>query len=494
MSDRWNKALFSDPIPIAYLAALENVAQTQRWAERQLYYSLWPQQAASSRSSGTSPQAALFPSFYQRLVQGPFSVFLHQQGPKPFTSCYFLHPEFKDTQTGQVAFRVLSKFWGTARWWEGFLIDLPSNIAGCMDEAGQGDAFRERVITEKQFFEKVFFPKIQDMNAGLDVGDRNQLVLHALLSNETALQRLVQENICIPCQPDGRLNRPKRLVHPRGCAAPLYVPDDGRFPQRDEGANFARSDVLKQLSKLGMVKDNVSVGELVKRAESVKTAPANVARERAKAIVKYLSSLEGEMTAYAKHLANVDFLPVMPKPEGWPLPWFGTENFVAPSEGFAKKAKELVGCQAVVLDEDSLDLSNTDRKTLASLRVTASGTKLTEMAVTNLLFVAGNANVPDGTGQDKITDLCKQIYQYLNTVIEKKKDVAVVKRLQDQAVVWSEGQFVTAGRLAFGSSDDLKPYLTMLDSTFRDYRSFFLLLGVKEKYVSHFTLVQLAQL
>ena len=501
MLDRWNKALFSDPIPTAYLVALESVAKTQSWEERQLYYSLWPQRSASSRSSGTSPQAALFPSFYQRLVQGPFSVFLHQQGPKPFTSCYFLHPEFKDTQSGQVAFRVLSKFWGTARWREGFLIDLPSNIAGCMVEAGQEAAFRGRVITEEQFFMEVLFPRIQDKDPDLDARDRNQLVLHALLSDNAQLQQQVKSHDCIPCQPDGRLNCPERLVHPGGRAAPLYVPEDGRFPQRAQGADFTSTDALGQLSMLGMVKDKVSVDELVQRAESVKTVPAKVARERAKAIIKYLSSLEGEETIYILRLADVGFLPVMPKPRDWPLSWFGQSlDFAAPSEIFAKELRELVGCRAAVLDDGDMDLSPTDIKTLNTLGVTlykatAVGTTLTELAVQNLRCVAEESVSLAVTTRNKIRNICKEIYQYLDYITKPGQhgQEEVVRQLQGQAVVWSEGQFVTADRLAFGPRDDLKPYLTMLDSTFRNCRSLFSLLGVKHTYVPHFSFARLAR-
>ena len=497
ISERWNRALFSDPIPSAYLAALESVAQTQEWAERWLYYSLWPQQSAPSQSSSTSPQAALFPSFYQRLVQGHVSVFLHQQGPMPFTSCFFLDPEFKDTPTGQVAFRLLNKFWDPARWQGGFLIDLPSSITRCMVEAGQEDALKNRVITEEQFFKEVLFPRIRDGDPGLVARDRNQLVLHALLSENDLLQQQVENHDCIPCQPDGRLARPARLVHPCGHAALLYVADDGRFPQRAQGADFTSTDTLRQLSKLGMLVDKVSLEELEERARSVKTVPAVTGRERAKAIIKYLPSLEKEeeMTTYTKHLANVDFLPVMSKPEDWPVSWFGQSlDFAAPSEIFAKELKELVGCRAAVLEEGDMDLSSTDRKTLTSLgvtlyRATAKGTTLTQLAVDNLLCVAAEGASITGTTRDSIHSICKLMYKYLNSSTSALRNDSlkkVVMQLQGHAVVWSEGQFVTADHLAFGPRDDLKPYLTMLDNTFWDCRNLFILLGVKDRYVLHF--------
>ena len=495
ISDRWNRALFSDPIPSAYLAALESVAQTQEWAERWLYYSLWPQQSTPSQSSSTSPQAALFPNFYQRLVQGHVSVFLHQQGPRPFASCFFLDPEFKDTPTGQVAFRLLNKFWDPARWQGGFLIDLPFSITRCMVEAGQEDALKNRVITEEQFFKEVLFPRIRDGDPDLVAGDRNQLVLHALLSENDVLQQQVKNHDCIPCQPDGRLARPARLVRPCGRAAPLYVPDDGRFPQGDAGADFTSADALRQLSKLGMVADKVSLDELVQRAKSVKTVPAVTGRERAKAIIKYLPSLKGEMTTYTKHLANVDFLPVMSKPEDWPVSWFGQSlSFAAPSEIFAKKLKELVGCRAAVLDEGDMGLSLEDRIILGKLGVTvdedtAKRTTLTELAKDNLLSVAAEAASLTGTTPGTIRSICKKMYQYLDSLTRRLRNDSheeVVKQLQGHAVVWSEGQFVTADHLAFGPRDDLKPYLTMLDNTFWDCRNLFTFLGVKHTYALHF--------
>ena len=101
--------MFSDPIPRAYLAALESVAETQSTGE--LYYNLWPKKPAPSADKARSPQSALFPHFYKTLVQQGFRVFLHHHGPVPFSDSFFFDPEFKDTEVGRVAFRVLEMFW-----------------------------------------------------------------------------------------------------------------------------------------------------------------------------------------------------------------------------------------------------------------------------------------------------------------------------------------------------------------------------------------------
>ena len=499
---RWNKALFSDPIPRAYLAALESVAETQATVER--YYKLWPKQPAASAGKAQSPQSALFPHFYKTLVQEPYRVFLHRHGSAvPFSDSFFFDPEFKDTETGRVAFKVLEMFWCETKWRSGTLIDLPYDVTSSIRASGQEAEFRKRVITEEQFFSDLLFPKIKQGDRAVNVRDRNQLVLHALLSDNSRLQELVRSHVCIPCRPDGRLQAPERLIHPEGLAAPLFSEDDGRFPQTGEAADFSSSRALSQLLKLGMVKDKVSREELLERAVSVETAQQPTALQRAKAIIRYLPSLNEEMPSYAKDLSHVRFLPVLQKPQDWPLKWFGKGGtFMAPSVAFSMQLKELVGCQAAVLDEVPLDLSRTDWNTLATLGVTQyrssshTDTRLTEITVKQLIGIAED---PDSLTADNIkavSDICKEIYKHLDSFCRYGPRGVylahrqVMETLKGRAVVCTRRGFLAAECLAFGSRDDLEPYLMYVDGHSWGCYKFLIYLGVKAGYAVLVVLVE----
>ncbi|XP_070206314.1 sacsin-like [Littorina saxatilis] len=490
---RWNKALFSDPIPRAYLAALESVAPTQTSAEP--YYSLWPQHTAQPLREGQSPQGELYPHFYQLLVQEHFKVFLHPSGCTGFSDSFFFDPELSDTDIGRVAFRVLETFWEESEWHAGRLIDLPPGVADSISRSGQGVAFRQRVITIEQFCRCVLFPKVDQGHTALEAGDRDRLVLYALQSHNAALHELVQSHACIPCRPDGRLRAPASLVHPHGLAAPLFSEDDAMFPQREVKADFTTNTALSQLLKLGMVKDTVSREELRQRAESVGTLPETTALQRAKAVIKYLPDLGKEMKSNVAVLRNIRFLPVLKRPKGWPLMWAGQgKRFTAPFETFASSLKELVGCQAAVLNEVPLDLSGTDRETLGLLGVTQyksmslGNTRLTEVTVTQLMSIAEDPNAVSQSNYQAVATICKEIYQYLDSFCRRdprgtyKDHRLVIEGLKERQVVLTGQGFQEAGRLAMGPRNDLEPYLTYADGYTWRCHELFAFLGVKAAF------------
>ncbi|XP_070206296.1 sacsin-like [Littorina saxatilis] len=490
---RWNMTLFSDPIPRAYLAALESVAPTQTSAEP--YYSLWPQHTAQPLREGQSPQCELYSHFYQLLVQENFAVFLHPSGCTGFSDSFFFDPELSDTDIGRVAFRVLETFWEETEWSAGRLIDLPPGVTDSISRSGQDVAFRQRVITMEQFCRRVLFPKVDQDHPALETGDRDRLVLYALKSHNAALHKLVQSHACIPCRPDGRLRAPASLVHPHGLAAPLYSEDDARFPQREGEADFTTHTALSQLLELGMVKDTVSREELKKRAQSVETVDETTAVQRARAIITYLLSLGEKMESYAAVLRNIKFLPVLKQPEDWPLMWAGQEKtFAAPSETFSISLKELVGCQATVLNEVPLDLSTKDRDTLGSLGVTQdkymslSKTRLTKITVAQLMIIAKDPYAVSPSNYQDVANICKEIYQYLDSFCSRDRRKMyedhrlVIEGLRERKVVLTGRGFQEAGRLAMGSGNDLEPYLTYVDENTWRSPNLFAFLGVKAAY------------
>ncbi|XP_070206302.1 sacsin-like [Littorina saxatilis] len=490
---RWNKALFSDPIPRAYLAALESVAPTQILAEP--YYSLWPQHTAHPLREGQSPQGELYSHFYQLLVQENVAVFLHPSGCTGFSDSFFFDPELSDTDIGRVAFRVLETFWEESEWHAGRLIDLPPGVADSISRSGQDVAFRQKVITMEQFCRRVFFPKFDQDHPALEAGDRDRLVLYALTSHRAALHKLFQSHACIPCRPDGRLQAPASLVHPHGLAAPLFYEDDARFPQRDGEADFTTHTALSELLELGMVEDTVSREELRQRAQSVETLAETTALQRATAIIKYLPSLGKEMKSYVAVLKNIRFLPVLKRPKGWPLMWAGKgKTFTAPSETFSSSLKELVGCQAAVLNENPLNLSSKDMDTLGLLGVTQDkampfgDTRLTQVTVAQLLSISKDPNAVSQRNYKAVEKICKDIYQYLDRFYRRDpRDInedhrLVIEGLKERQVVLTGQGFQEAGRLAMGSGNYLEPYLSYVDGHTWRCHALFAFLGVKAAF------------
>nr|KAG5700581.1 hypothetical protein BaRGS_015377 [Batillaria attramentaria] len=350
LDHEWNAALFSDAIPRAYLASLHKLESAN--PNRPDYYSLWPHRL-SMMTEEQNFYRQFTHHFYALLVTEDYEIFPHEDGWVAFSAAWFFDPEFKETDVGKVAFRVLQEFWRETEWktW-GVLVDVPHNIVQNIRDSGQRDALQQREITEVEFFTEVLFPRLSgDEGSALDVHDRNLLVLHALMSDNAQLQDLVKCHPCIPCQPDGSLNLPSRLVNPYGSVAKLFEVDDGRFPQKDNGVDFCSHSALSRLHRLGMVKDRLPWEDLLERANSVKAVfitNRDTAMKRCDALVNYFVYVAGELSGPQKEaLSTVKFLPVMPRPKEWPFPWFGEgQDFVEPRNAYGKSLLELVACQA----------------------------------------------------------------------------------------------------------------------------------------------------
>ncbi|KAK7488211.1 hypothetical protein BaRGS_00020518 [Batillaria attramentaria] len=491
---RWNAALFSDAIPRAYLASLHKLESAN--PNRPDYYSLWPHRL-SMMTEEQNFYRQFTHHFYALLVTEDYEIFPHEDGWVAFSAAWFFDPEFKETDVGKVAFRVLQEFWRETEWktW-GVLVDVPHNIVQNIRDSGQRDALQQREITEVEFFTEVLFPRLSgDEGSALDVHDRNLLVLHALMSDNAQLQDLVKCHPCIPCQPDGSLNLPSRLVNPYGSVAKLFEVDDGRFPQKDNGVDFCSHSALSRLHRLGMVKDRLPWEDLLERANSVKAVfitNRDTAMKRCDALVNYFVYVAGELSGPQKEaLSTVKFLPVMPRPKEWPFPWFGEgQDFVEPRNAYGKSLLELVACQAAVIDEKRLELSPTHMHRLETLGVTTSAFKttalLTEIVTEQLIRISQSASDLSADSRRTLDNTCKKIYKYLNTVCETKGEGRDLRewlcRLETEAVVWTQHGFQRADKTAFYVSHDCTPYLFSLDSSARLVRTFLKELGVKEKF------------
>ncbi|KAK7488212.1 hypothetical protein BaRGS_00020519, partial [Batillaria attramentaria] len=499
---QWNTALFKDAIPRAYLTSLEQQGKTHN--DSDIYYSIWPKHS-SQMTQEQNFYTHLIRQFYTVLVTEDYKVFPHEDGWVAFSSAWFFDPKFKETDVGRVAFGVLQKFWSETKWKaSGVLVDVPHSIVQNIRDAGQRDALQQREITEVEFFTEVLFPRLSgEEESALDVHDRNLLVLHALVSDNEQLQDLVKSHPCIPCQPDGVLKLPSQLVHPKGAAASLFTVDDARFPQKADGADFCRPDVLTRLVNMGMVEDKLPNKEVMERAQSVEkiaNTDMSTAVQRAVALVRYLSpdNLGQDLQSVTLTLSEVKFLPVLPKPTNWPFPWHGDgEKFVAPCEAFGSSLKDLVACQAYILDDVSkatLGLQQHE-STLQSLGVTVykarGGTKLVQTVMAQLITISRSVTELTKQPTRLVGTVTTEIYKFLNRSCEDSKGVGSSSLLQpgtfellkDEAVVWTKFGFQEAHRVAFSCTPDCSPYLIALDShTAQNGRRFFGQLGVKERF------------
>ncbi|KAF2979448.1 hypothetical protein EK904_004191, partial [Melospiza melodia maxima] len=247
---KWNQVLLHNAVPLAWLRALDHLRAMHEAGELKNYeyHLFWP-----DVSTAHYPFTEAVTGFYQAVAA--------RSGPRLFSDGHswcslqdarFLHQAVeRHPELGTVAQRV-------------FAITVPRPLLavalpGKVQE-GLGKALDAGTYDWSRFLCELVLPNLENLP---DV-DRNLLVLHALDMSHEGVDKVLRTVPCIPVTPHGHLQFINCLVHPRGRAAPLYNPEDGRFPTGN-----AFLERLNQLERLGMVKHTVALPELLERAKTV---------------------------------------------------------------------------------------------------------------------------------------------------------------------------------------------------------------------------------
>ena len=146
------------------------------------------------------------------------------------------------------------------------------------------------------------------------------------------LKLFLIENACVPCEPDGDcLRKPDQLIHPGAYFAKLFDTDESLFPLE----TFCKEKLIEEAMKdLGMLYDSIPLQCLEERAAGIAELhkqDVTKALERAQLIIECLSK-EDKHKHFSPEscstIANVAFLPVLPKSADYPeaLSWKGDKK------------------------------------------------------------------------------------------------------------------------------------------------------------------------
>ncbi|KFZ62071.1 Sacsin, partial [Antrostomus carolinensis] len=231
----WNRVLLRNAVPIAWLRALDHLRAMHEAGElkKYEYHVFWP-----------DTNAAHYP--FTEAVTGFYQAVADRNGPRLFSdgsswcslqdACFLHQAVARHPKLGAVAKRVFA----TTLPHPLLAVSLPEQV-----QRGLGEAADAGIYDWPRFYCELVLPNLED----LSVVDRDSLLLHAL-----------------DITPHGHLQLINCLVHPRGRTASLYDPKDGRFPTGDA---FLSPKRLSQLERLGMVKDTMTLPELLERAKTV---------------------------------------------------------------------------------------------------------------------------------------------------------------------------------------------------------------------------------
>ena len=368
------------------------------------------------------------------------------------------------------------------------------------------------IETEEAFLEH-FFSNIDELDSIME--SRNTVLCLALecYANELDrkyedrfryLQEFLKENACIPCEPAGKLLRkPDQLIHPHAYFAKLFDEDENVFPLK---AFCNKKLVEKAMIELGILYNSIPLQHLEERATGIadlyELDPTR-AMERAKLITECLLNEDKHQKFTSETcttIAETAFLPVLPKPKDYPLPWKGDNEKLCTGKDVLLKGvfhvKEdstnlnIAGSQVVFLNQElpsngGCGLMHQRVQEILQVRSTPSYAEV--ISHFQLLIKTFDSSPEMVKWADRIS---RKVYEFLDKLLKpadyfRKSEVAEtidISPLTDIACVWTGEMFVKCDIVA--QTWRLKgPYLYKVPDSMATRRHLQKVLEIKENFL-----------
>ena len=488
----WNKVLMKDSVCTAYLALLDDLKLLVTHGDSYQFHLLWPKSSTVQHSC-----RSLMKSFYKSIGNGGSSLFSDGRQWVDINSIVFLDPKFREaSEIGDAAFEVLQLHYRSAR--DTVVIDLPSDVLMSFEKSNQERTMNKKKYSEVAFYRQCYFPQM----LRIPVNVMDLLMLHAL-DNGRDFDSLIKAHACIPVSPSGKtLKCPSQLVNPRKEVAALFSSNEGKFPFGNE-ASYRSPQRLTKLEGLGMCSDDLPWSEVAERAESIQrlnmTDP-NAALERVEELLKFMerkikrergkmkmapSSKRREYSLQAgiyQRLSQAKFLPVLKKPENFPLPWKGDalqgkqQVLLSPKEVFLQDKKYLLCCSEPLV---GISLPRNVEK---CLKLDTKDASLSHVTQQIQCAMSTNVDLLNVTKYQEVTCICHEAYKYLNKSVGINGDECI-KFLHGKNFILVERRFLSAREVAFELTADCAPYLYKLPQQLTDtFPEMMEAAGVKEVF------------
>ena len=321
----WNESLMKGVIRSAYCELLEGLKEMQSddKLEEYEFFSMWP---VDGELSLRNPWQLTVEAIYSSIERRELFFSRSTEEWLAIGDSKYLDPNILNYGTS-----LPSTVFDVANHLRLRIVHLPSKYHKYLN-------LTDSTVTESAFLE-CFFANIDELETIKD--SRNGVLCLALecyaheLDRQFEdrfrhLQTLLKGNACIPCQPDGKLlKNPNQLIHPHAEFAKLFDIDEMVFPSKDF---YEKVLVEKAMKELGMLHDSIPLQRLEERATRVADlyeVEATKAMERAKLILDCLQKedkCQGFSAESCSMIASIAFLPVLLKPENYPLPWKGDNS------------------------------------------------------------------------------------------------------------------------------------------------------------------------
>ena len=490
----WNKSLMKGTICLAYCELLEGLKelQTEMKLSDYAFFSMWP---VKGELKIQNPWYLCVKAVYGSVAERELFFSNSTDRWLALDESKFLHPDI--LRVSHSATSIPGAVLDVVNHLELPVVHLPSKyheflaISGCTE-------------TEKTFLEH-FFANIQDVEAILE--SRNAVLLLTLECYATELNspdkdryyylwEFLQENACIPCEPDGKLLKaPSELIQPEADFAKLFDVNENVFPLR----KFCNKILVdRAMKELGMLHDSIPLESLEERATTIATLyknDATKALERAKLIMDSLQKedkREEFPIEICLRMSEIPFLPVKEKPEDYPLPWKGDRGKLYPGKEilsltttyYDDKANiHLAGSECVILNQNNPSNGGcgvVSYRVKELLQIRSSPT--CREVISHFCTLLGHF---DGSEQMiKFADpIARKVYEYLEELLGQAKehesiDIAPIKEIP---CIWTGRMFIECSAVAKKWRQD-GPYLFQVPYSLNTCKYLKEALEIKEEF------------
>ena len=342
------------------------------------------------------------------------------------------------------------------------------------------------------------------------------------------LSAFLKLNSCIPCAPDGILLRKcSDVIDPEATFAKLFDEDNRLFPLQ----TFCEKQLVhKAMEVLEMRCTSISMQMLIERARSVLSLyeiDQTKALQRVQLILKCLESeiLESdkdkevcEASIGEDTLADVQFMPVMPKPECYLLEWFGEKKKLLSGKELMLKGTYVgdittniynAGSQVAFISDVEPEyggcgyISHTARKFL-KIRELPEFEEV--IAHFEHLIDVFTSQIPKPDMIEHADAIARQVYKYLDEVLREQTSIALrpsqakastneldFSTLRTHPCVWTGRMFIHCDKVAQEWKLKEGPYLYQVPDSL-DKENLLRALDIKKEFAPEDLINALQQL
>ena len=353
-------------------------------------------------------------------------------------------------------------------------------------------------LTEIKFIE-IFFSSLNKFDS--IVSSRNLVILSLLaywgsiLDKSSSsvykwLSRMFSVYPSIPASPEGQLLRKcTELVDPNSYFAALFRDSDQRFPI----ALISKQRLaMVALREAGIMHESLSWDLLIEQALKIQAlfnTDKSKALERSHLILSILKQKFKEPNPSKKQsMKNIPFLPTLPKPANYPLPWLGEKCQVLPGNQLIQYdnfnsshhyLERICGSQIAFLNEElpkSGGCGYMDYKTVKFLGLNAYPS-LHQVISHFKLIIERSEELDPGW----IKQACSDIYHFFDESLTHNQSLDL-KELKELPVVWNGKKFLPLDCFSQEWRWEEGPYLFRVPAILSSNTELTRYLDVKQKF------------